>query len=548
MDDNAPLRSFTWFLLPFAYRLQKTKGPDEGDTVWKPLSFDCGDEVWRGTYLMPETNLVLFRRARWFQTRPPVEKLQLKLPKNQGEICVAWEQTRLVLFEYPENQTAKNTDWETLRNGILAIKLSLPAEADFGFILWLNEAFRYYKIPYWDHVTDLPRHEVLQGLPGPGEEQDAAGSYHEMWAGLLTRTLKDEHGTWRLFPAEWGKNARHQALRGQPKNQSSLEDYLRHVVPERGGSREWPPTWDIYPDNRAFVWTCALRLTRQGKESGQALESLPDFSAERLEPSLQKNELLRDWFALLDVDREPQDLDHFSYQWLRERSYTRWATKGTLYGFNNFSVAMMVVSESPWGPAISHFESMYLDMGLLLLYVRTTLFRFSRRIADVTQGARDKLSWSKEFELLREEFSAFTNLYQFPLLSTQQQGIEMYTLMRKHLDVDDIFKEVQAEIAATHEYAELVNQARISLQMRWLTILGVGFATAATVTSLFGMNEVLGDGLGLKTFWSQTGWAVGLGIFSVIITWLLIRFGSSCRLGLIRQTRRLVNKFKGGVR
>lgn len=523
------VQAFTWFLLPFAYKPVPSMRDSGGAETWEPLPFDSADQVWRGTYFMPETNLVLFRRARWFQTRPPVSMLRLKIPADtmmghtdSKEVCVTWEQTRVVLFEYPNNRDRQEQDFTTLRNGILAIKLSLPVGTPFAYVLWLNEAFRYYKIPYWSHTADLPRHEVIQGLPGPDEKEDPAVSYHQMWADLLGRPLVEEDGTmWQLFPEEWKANAQGMALIQNEGRQPSLDDYLTYVVPGMGRSGPWPQTWDVYPDNRAFVWTCAV-LPFPG--------TFPDFSTERLSTGGISEDVMRKWFALLNVDRFlPDTLDDFSYRWLRERTYTRWAQAGTLYGFNNYAVAMM--SGNHWAPAIKHFETMYLDMGLLMLYVRTTLFRFSHRIGEVTHATRDEISWCKDFKRLRAEFSVFTNLYQFPLLSTQQQGIEMYTLMRKHMDVDEIFQEVQAEIAATHEYAELVNQSRISKQMRLLTILGVFFATAATVASLFGMNEVLGDGLGLEIFWHQTGWVVGLGVLSVIFTWLLIRLGGSGGLG-----------------
>jgi hypothetical protein len=87
---------------------------------------------------------------------------------------------------------------------------------------------------------------------------------------------------------------------------------------------------------------------------------------------------------------------------------------------------------------------------------------------------------AEPFRELRDSFARFANLYQFPLLSTQQQGVEMYAMARRALDVEPLFREVQTQIETTHEYLELRLQAHTDSRMTWLTNL----ATIAVIMTL----------------------------------------------------------------
>ncbi|MCI5163858.1 MAG: hypothetical protein D3917_17960, partial [Candidatus Electrothrix sp. AX5] len=68
------------------------------------------------------------------------------------------------------------------------------------------------------------------------------------------------------------------------------------------------------------------------------------------------------------------------------------------------------------------------------------------------------------------------NLYQFPLISNQQQGVEMYKIARESMDIDDLFKEVQEEISSTHEFLEMRANRRLG---RIANIIAVLAAVAA---------------------------------------------------------------------
>jgi len=150
----------------------------------------------------------------------------------------------------------------------------------------------------------------------------------------------------------------------------------------------------------------------------------------------------------------------FEQQRVEERTYHRWEEDGTFYGFNYHCGAMLgpPLNEPDGPPLWKHFGDMYFDQILLLLYLRVGSFRFSRRLSRISAEAQDSMTlgnsntdngfekWRDDFQRLRWSFALFTNLYEFPLLSNQQQSIEMYELARKHMDVEEFFRKIQEEI------------------------------------------------------------------------------------------------------
>ena len=180
----------------------------------------------------------------------------------------------------------------------------------------------------------------------------------------------------------------------------------------------------------------------------------------------------------------------FEREWLQGRTYERWKHCGTLYGFNVHSGAMLA-SPCNEPPLWRHFGETYFDQVLLLLYLRVSTFRFSRELARISADlpSHQKRDFH-EFRKIRRVFALLTNLYRFPLLSSQQQGIEMYTSARKWLDVDELFEEVQAEIRETHEMFELLTASQMGAAAAVLTCIALIIGVFAGVMSFLGAGEI----------------------------------------------------------
>lgn len=457
--------SYTRFILPFAYRPQKIAS-GVSDFTYKV--FEPEELTWRQRYLTHETADVLFRRAKWVVLDGKSgQEIEIQFSRgNTLTVCVS--PPELVLFEWPNNEN--DTENEILRTGFLIIGIYFPeqnhAQPCLDNLLELNEVFKYWQQPFTRHEEIGKYRELLKNLPYRINESKTIGFmensrelYFERWACLLEFPLFDEGGScWKLIPNEWMAKARRK-----------VEGHAEKI--DSDGTEDWM----VYADNRTFVWTCSLM------ENG----------ANSLRESCLPGDLVSSsgyWRRLLNID--PPGYNHntkFEEKWTDEHTFKRWEESGTLYGFSYHSGAMLGPScNEP--PLWKHFGQMYFDQAMLLLYLRVGLFRFSHALSQISSrvidAKIDKKKWLIEFSRLRKEFSLFTNLYQFPLISNQQQGVEMYGAARKSMGVNELFREVQDEINSCHDYLsieEAQEQTRSTTRLTVVATVGLSFALAISV-------------------------------------------------------------------
>jgi len=484
--------SSTRFVLPFAYRL----GPladhaavDLDAPVFAELAnADNPNLKRRKQYLTKETAKVLFERAHWFvlnKLPDGLAKLALVLQDGRS-VEAALNPPLVILFECP-NQPC--SDHDVLRTGFLVLELYFPGDATprFDDLLDINELFRYWREPFHGHRQERTGaspgsgyQRLLQNWPlsSGGKIKDASAKdeiYTRRWTGLLAHLLKPHTGP-----------------------------CLKLLVDDISDC-------PVHADDRTYVWTCAL-IEGGGEALRDAFKPGADLDATDY----------GHWIKLLNVDPpggSPENTHYarrFEQEWAKPLTYRRWEECGTFYGFTPHSGAMLSadVAEPPlW----QHFGQMYFDQILLLLYVRTALFRFSERLADISAKARDTQektkgeAWLDDFDKLREDFVWFTNLYQFPLLSNQQQAVEMYGLARQAMDINELFAEVEKEIHGSHEYLSLQNQRRQTEMSTLLTVVATMGAVAALAGTYLGLSWLKAD-----------GWIATTGVFAASVVYILL--------------------------
>lgn len=467
-DGDSPGPSFSRFVLPFGYWPEHAERP-AGAACYRP--FARPDDRLRQRHLTRETGHVLFERALWLELTGAPQACgrrlyRLPAPDGGGTLTLAVEQAppRLVLFEWPgatlrAEPVEPAGQADLLHTGFLVLDVDF-AEHDgrtptLGEQMQFNELFRWWQRPF----DGYGRQGWLEFM-GHADGDDAPARYLERWAALLEHPLVDERGrSWRLFPRAWAERARHRV----PCQAASCPE--AHCRPRRHDV-----DWAVYPDTRTFVWTCAqidggVRTLAGG--ATPALEALP-FQ----------------WVRFLNVDTQTRgEASPFEQRWAAERTYARWLHSGTLYGACSHAGALL--GNAGVGlPLQRPFAELYFDQTLLLLYLRVSTLRFSHALSAISSRARDAGArfsrlFADQFQRLRADFALFTNLYRFPLISHQQQGLELYALARRSLDVEELFAEVQAEVHTTDEFLNGVTQGDHAAMATRLTVvatvaLGVG--------------------------------------------------------------------------
>ena len=497
--------SFTRFVFPFAYSpcklLQNTS--EIGPLFYEEIPYDHLDEnhpdkkifLQRIKYFTRETGNALYDRAKWLQIPSRRWKesswangVMLKSLQSGNEFQVAMSPPTLVLFEWSkEIETDQaSTCPNILMTGFLITELWFPelrgAEKNlvsFDDLLDINELFRCFDYPgyekhkerFFDLLGNIPAEYANEGPKKISDLKEAVNSaYFKRWGNLLSIPVKVDDSIFSIVPEGFTDRAIKYLSNPQVSNPQEVERDLSS-----------PEKYLIYNDYRAYVWSAAV-LKDGGKSLGRAFYTSQSQAHE-----------YGHWVRFLNVDPPSQgNPTEFEKEWAKDRTYCRWEHLGTWYGFNyHAGVAVLAPCDQDGKPLpfLSHFREIYFDIALLLLYVRVTLFRFSNKLAEIRSSSEcTSNKWRNEFEKLRGHFSVFTIHYQYPLLSNQQQAIEMYEIARRHFDIEDFYKEVKSEIDGTHEFLELVQSTKLSNDANILAKWGIPLAVAAVLTGLFGMN------------------------------------------------------------
>ncbi len=481
--------SFSRFVLPFIYspHVVSTSDPISESLSYQPIEGFPG--AFRRQYLTMETSAALYDRALWLELkrRPEAEAAQFTVPSKSGNLTVEVANPRLALFEWCAGnvpQDANGSGHDPLRTGFLMIDFFFPDPgATLDDLLAVNEHFRFWLRPYEGHgeKSDSEYARYVGGFPAvlaklTGIDNiDPRNSLHiGRWAPLLELQVAAPGGQiFRLFPDEWREQARVWAGSGKGKT-----------------------GWVAYSDPRAYVWTCAL---------------LEDGSRALVDKQEDDPAKTGHWVRLLNVDRPSADEpSEFEKKWADGLTYRRWEHDSTLYGFN-VHAGVMLAKPKDEPPVWRHFAEEYFDQTLLVLYLKVACFQFSRWLSEASTKVRDDRRhrtghrdpvWEQDLRTLRERFAHLANVYEFPLLSNHQQGIELYERAVKAVNLRTLMKEIRQQVEASHEFLEILadlDEATSARRLGIVATIGLGFALA---TGFFGMNF-----LGIGYFRGEWSWA-----------------------------------------
>lgn len=199
------------------------------------------------------------------------------------------------------------------------------------------------------------------------------------------------------------------------------------------------------------------------------------------------------WYKFIFVDGENKTCqnEEMTIDLLRQHTNARWANAGTLYGVSRYSFVCLTneINEPDAIARIiaSHIQTMYYKMVELSLVQRACLLRFSDEVTEVS-----KLKPAKELagrvSSLFKEYIRFVNKIYFREVTAQEQGIELYDLLQKHMRLDSQVKDLEKEIEELHQYVMMMEENKRNNNLETLTLLGAFFLVPTFVVGYFGMN------------------------------------------------------------
>ncbi len=232
----------------------------------------------------------------------------------------------------------------------------------------------------------------------------------------------------------------------------------------------------------------------------QRLSFLPDdrmfacvaYGLSGLEPKTEqgKAELTRLFSLALYVDHKGGTFEsameyaydaEFTQALMQTHTLNRWQQLGTYSGYCSYANAYMGFG---WFfnaiIAPSHVPFIYIRMMLLGLFYQMTLRHYKRRVGYETE-ALSLYSKADAFRDLRKKFILFNNNYWFREVTNQTQGIEVFNLQIKALELDKDYNLIKDEMERADEYAQSVKANRFNVIATVFVIITL-FITFFTVS------------------------------------------------------------------
>jgi hypothetical protein len=197
--------------------------------------------------------------------------------------------------------------------------------------------------------------------------------------------------------------------------------------------------------------------------------------------------------------------DNMYKELLSRQTYSRWEHPlwGTEYGVSKYSLVALTTETAPHF-LLDYFETIYVRLAELVLCQRAALVLFSgeaRKLA--ANGVKENnVNLSTE---LSNKYIQFINNFCYCEVTAQDQGVELYALLKSTLDIDHYEASLKENILQLHdriteEYNRLSRKSdekREDLSL-WLNKFA-GFIIPITIlTSLFGLGQLKKDGFCLN--------------------------------------------------
>lgn len=206
----------------------------------------------------------------------------------------------------------------------------------------------------------------------------------------------------------------------------------------------------------------------------------------------------KNWYEFVFVDKlgglSCQN-DTMRRKLIKNATYARWQQNCSLYGVSRYSMVFLTNSATDiFAPFLfPYFETEYARMAELVFMQRATVLRFSSEITHISN-----MSLSKDFgarvSSLYKEYIRFENQIYFREVSAQDQGIEMYQLLFKAVNLEDQVKKLDEEIEELYNYVSLNEDRRTNRTMSLLTWITTIFLPVTVTTGFFAMTNYVFDG------------------------------------------------------
>lgn len=192
---------------------------------------------------------------------------------------------------------------------------------------------------------------------------------------------------------------------------------------------------------------------------------------------------------------------HTYDRWIEQHDAQKNEDQGVLFGVSRYSF-MMLVDDCDFSRYIlpNHFRYLYCQMAALGLMQRASILRFSNEAANIVKQLNNETSSDKIKDFYKSYLNFINQIY-FREISPQEQGIELYAMIRSVMDIDNNVNDLKSEIGELYNYAMIFegnNQSKESTNLTWIA---TACLPATLVAAIFGFSNLQTNDINVINFW-----------------------------------------------
>lgn len=213
---------------------------------------------------------------------------------------------------------------------------------------------------------------------------------------------------------------------------------------------------------------------------------------------LDKQRVEWDWYQYVFIDNDDptcQDEQMFR-ELLSNATYSRWNNVAgyieyqTFYGVSRYSFVSLTGKD--YIGLSRQIKTMYYRMASLVLAQRVLSLYYSREISEISKELdEDKLTnkqLRKRVNILNRDYLRFVNNIYFREVTPQDQGIELYDLLQKQMNIKRDEEGLSTEVEQLYHYVTMTNDEQRNADSEKLAIIATLFLVPTLLTGIWGMN------------------------------------------------------------
>ncbi|MCZ2392506.1 MAG: CorA family divalent cation transporter [Chitinophagales bacterium] len=223
-----------------------------------------------------------------------------------------------------------------------------------------------------------------------------------------------------------------------------------------------------------------------------------------------KEEIINNWwYAFVFGDKESPSIANkvMQKEQLKAHSYIRWIGYKTIYGMSRDSLVCLTDS-SDFARSLMgiHMQTIYYNMMVLCLAQRASILKFTAEVANLADLAKieEEKNLIRNIKEVYKNYIEFINKLYFREVTSQIQGIELYTQTQKLMNIEKEINDLDNEIGELHQYVSLMQDSERNEEAAKLNRLAIFFLPFTVVFGILGANFLKENSF--SDLWTKGAW------------------------------------------